>query len=108
MESGVSLSPWAVALPTDAASPLHLARELASSVGCSGSVTKGNRALVDCLRNVSVSVLVSANRKLSVSIIHMRTSVSKMALPVSKLLPENSLCDLKPFLLFLVLNHGSN
>ena len=68
MESGVSLSPWAVAQPKDTVSPLQQARILATQVGCGGDADQDNAALVECLRNVSVDTILNASQAIFVSI----------------------------------------
>lgn len=69
MESGVSLCPWAVTLPTESVSPLQWALQLAKKVGCGEAPflqgTSSTTRLVDCLRKVSADALVFAEEELA-------------------------------------------
>ncbi|KAK7100334.1 neuroligin-4, X-linked-like [Littorina saxatilis] len=60
MESGVSLSHWAVARPgKEILSPLQYAQRLGTAVGCGSAVNQSNAALVDCLRNMTVERILN-------------------------------------------------
>ncbi|KAK7100342.1 hypothetical protein V1264_023314 [Littorina saxatilis] len=66
MESGVSLGPWAVARPgKDIISPLQFAQSLGNETGCGAAVLQSNEALVSCLRNVTMDVILGASDNIS-------------------------------------------
>ncbi|XP_070195105.1 cholinesterase-like isoform X2 [Littorina saxatilis] len=65
MESGTSLSPWAVARPgKDSISPLQFAQSLGNETGCSDSDLQSSADLISCLQNVTVDTILKATESI--------------------------------------------
>ncbi|XP_070195109.1 bile salt-activated lipase-like isoform X3 [Littorina saxatilis] len=80
MESGASLSPWAVARPgKDTISPLQFAQSLGNETGCSDSDLQSSADLVSCLKNVPVDKILKATESIykSTLLLKFRPTVEK-------------------------------